>query len=394
MKKSGEAASDAEDETKDAASGIGKAVEKIVSDMEKMANALGSRVEKIGTGYEKFREKLKSLASDHQKTISGFRSEIAELEKSLSALTDPTSARQKDFRAAAAEKVVEIEKELAETKAELEKAKTNDERAEILARQNELQNALAQNASFIGQIDAEIQEAKKVSEMDELTRLIYRFNQETEELRKKYTADIAALNEKIAVENAAYQKQATHYANIMQKMAQSALERMAKTELWSDDHLKKEIEKSQNFFDNFNNILAENAESAEIQNLISVLDNIFEKAQRAIQAAQKAASLGGASLGGSAIKFANGGISSGFPAGITSGPITNFGNAIAGEAGPEAIVPLPNGRSIPVEMRGGASGGGIVVNISVAGSVWAERDLTDAISNEIARKLSFSGVRA
>jgi hypothetical protein len=32
--------------------------------------------------------------------------------------------------------------------------------------------------------------------------------------------------------------------------------------------------------------------------------------------------------------------------GITKGP------SIAGEAGPEAIVPLPNGRSIPVEMQG------------------------------------------
>lgn len=56
-------------------------------------------------------------------------------------------------------------------------------------------------------------------------------------------------------------------------------------------------------------------------------------------------------------KFAKGG--------ITSGP------SIAGEAGPEAVVPLPDGRSIPVTMTGGA--GNIVVNVD-AGGTKAEGD--------------------
>ena len=45
--------------------------------------------------------------------------------------------------------------------------------------------------------------------------------------------------------------------------------------------------------------------------------------------------------------------------GIVYGPQ----RTLIGEAGPEAVVPLPNGRSIPVEMRGG--GGGPTVNIVV-----------------------------
>ena len=50
--------------------------------------------------------------------------------------------------------------------------------------------------------------------------------------------------------------------------------------------------------------------------------------------------------------------------GITSGPVLS----LAGEAGPEAIVPLPDGRTIPVKIKGGMGGGNIVVNVDATGS--------------------------
>lgn len=92
------------------------------------------------------------------------------------------------------------------------------------------------------------------------------------------------------------------------------------------------------------------------------------------------------------VAFANGGTFNGFgTAGIVRSPIMG----VAGEAGPEAIVPLPDGRSIPVSLRGGSGGGpNIVVNVSVNGSVMAERDLVDNISQRLAQVLFSQGVRA
>lgn len=50
--------------------------------------------------------------------------------------------------------------------------------------------------------------------------------------------------------------------------------------------------------------------------------------------------------------------------GITSGPVLS----LAGEAGPEAIVPLPDGRSIPVRMVGKGSSANVTVNVDASGT--------------------------
>ena len=89
------------------------------------------------------------------------------------------------------------------------------------------------------------------------------------------------------------------------------------------------------------------------------------------------------------IAFANGGVGNfGFGAGITNGPVTG----LAGESGPEAIVPLPNGRSIPVDMKGG--GQSITVNLTVQGSVQTERSLTQSISEALANGVFRQGTMA
>lgn len=50
--------------------------------------------------------------------------------------------------------------------------------------------------------------------------------------------------------------------------------------------------------------------------------------------------------------------------GITSGPVLS----LAGEAGPEAIVPLPDGRSIPVRMVGAGGDVNVTVNVDASGT--------------------------
>jgi hypothetical protein len=53
----------------------------------------------------------------------------------------------------------------------------------------------------------------------------------------------------------------------------------------------------------------------------------------------------------------------GFPARLAEGGVTN-GISIAGESGPEAVVPLPDGRRIPVDLKGGG-GRGVTVNFNI-----------------------------
>ena len=73
-------------------------------------------------------------------------------------------------------------------------------------------------------------------------------------------------------------------------------------------------------------------------------------------------------------------------------------NAIMGEAGAEAIVPLPDGRSIPVIMRGGDGGGSTNITVNVSGSQGSEdgrrlgRQISEAIKAELANQRRTGGL--
>ena len=63
--------------------------------------------------------------------------------------------------------------------------------------------------------------------------------------------------------------------------------------------------------------------------------------------------------------FGGGAVAStgGFPARLAEGGVTQ-GMSIAGESGPEAVVPLPDGRRIPVDLKSGG-GRGVTVNFNI-----------------------------
>lgn len=76
--------------------------------------------------------------------------------------------------------------------------------------------------------------------------------------------------------------------------------------------------------------------------------------------------------------------------GFAKGGITR-GLSIAGEAGPEAVVPLPDGRSIPVTMKGGGVGN-VIVNVDASGTKAqgddpTARRLGDLIGNAVKEEL-------
>jgi hypothetical protein len=76
------------------------------------------------------------------------------------------------------------------------------------------------------------------------------------------------------------------------------------------------------------------------------------------------------------VAFADGGISSGFNPGIVTSPVFNAGgSAVAGEAGPEAIIPLKGG-AVPVELAGGGGGANTITLVLKAGD-----DIMSAIAS-------------
>lgn len=69
-------------------------------------------------------------------------------------------------------------------------------------------------------------------------------------------------------------------------------------------------------------------------------------------------------------EFAYGGIVSGGVAGLSKGGVVTQPLVTMREAGQnEAIIPLPDGRSVPVDLRGSGGGGGATVNFNFAGPV-------------------------
>lgn len=79
---------------------------------------------------------------------------------------------------------------------------------------------------------------------------------------------------------------------------------------------------------------------------------------------------------------------------FAKGGVTNQ-PSIAGEAGPEAVVPLPDGRSIPVQMTGGGSGSsGTVINVSVSSEGGTQSDTEGKGDNSTTQSAEFGRVIA
>jgi phage-related minor tail protein len=98
----------------------------------------------------------------------------------------------------------------------------------------------------------------------------------------------------------------------------------------------------------------------------------------------------GAMTGGTPWTFANGGIATGgFTAFANGGMVTGPTMGLVGEGRyNEAIVPLPDGKSIPVQLAGGDGGNQIVSNITVnVSNGQAQSNATGSNSSEMGRKI-------
>ena len=90
------------------------------------------------------------------------------------------------------------------------------------------------------------------------------------------------------------------------------------------------------------------------------------------------------------IEYANGGIAyGGFTAFANGGMVTGPTMGLVGEGRyNEAIVPLPDGKSIPVQLAGGDGGNQIISNITVnVNNGQAQSNATGSNSSEMGRKI-------
>jgi phage-related minor tail protein len=92
------------------------------------------------------------------------------------------------------------------------------------------------------------------------------------------------------------------------------------------------------------------------------------------------------------LKFANGGIAlGGFTAFANGGMVTGPTMGLVGEGRyNEAIIPLPDGKSVPVQLAGGAGGNAAPVNTSIVVNVkngQADSQMSGNQGNQLAREL-------
>jgi len=118
--------------------------------------------------------------------------------------------------------------------------------------------------------------------------------------------------------------------------------------------------------------------SVAIDVIMVVLEPILEAIAYILDGVSAALEWGGDMMGGAAdyLGFADGGVSSGPSSGY---PVTLHGT--------EAVVPLPDGRSIPVSIKGDAGGNGGQtnnINISVSGGGDA-KEIAKAVSEEVSK---------
>ena len=112
-------------------------------------------------------------------------------------------------------------------------------------------------------------------------------------------------------------------------------------------------------------------------------ENAAEVVQPILDTLEKVGDFIGGTVGGIGDKV--GGLVGFSEGGIATGPTSGYPVNLHGT---EAVVPLPNGRSIPVELSGavrGAGGDTINLSINVSGGGGNPREVAKQVSEEVAR---------
>lgn len=304
-------------------------------------------------------DKIKNLKSVYSDTISSIKGEIKSLQSEMASFGVGGDKRE-SFESSAAVEVLKQQEELSSLKNELSKESNAEERAEIERNINEIQSSLSDNAEFIKSIDSEIQYQKKLNEMDELSRMIFLFEQEKSLIEKQNTSKIAQLQKQMNRTNALYQEQKIVQIQALKDVFNETLSSRQGIEKINDESLQFIQELFGTSVDNIDNILGSAKESNELEGYIQKMNEVVKATERA------ASAMAGAGFSGN----------------------------ISYSASQSKVVP----RSTPSfsDIWGPSVGGGSSQNITVnvQGSVQTERSLTQSISESLANGLFRQGTMA
>ena len=297
-----------------------EAVASAIEDMKKYAQATIETKNQIAD----LAQKVKDLQKEQAGALAGNASETAR---------------------SAAEAIAAKEKDLADLKSQLALTSNADDATALQKQINEAQDILTKQADFITKNQAEVDRARKLANMDEISRILALGDEKSAQLKKEYDDKIKAAQAELQAAQDKYDKE---LAMLQAANANVATERE-----------KAQAEYAQYLLE------GENLTNAHIQAEI----NKYNQLAAAIRAASSGVSSTFTPEQNSALTQ----YLKGVPKMADGGIVTKPTLVLAGEAGAEAIVPLS---------KAGGVGGNVTINLG--GVVVKE----EADEDRLVRKLS------
>jgi hypothetical protein len=259
------------------------------------------------------------------------------------------SSQSGETNRSAAEAIVAKEQELAALRSKFALSGNVDDAAELQKQINDAQTILAKQADFIKKNQEEVTRARKLAGLDEISRILALGDEKSAQLKKEYDEKIKAAQAELQAAQDKYDKELALLQEANSKVA--------------SERDKALVEYAQYLLE------GESLTNAHISNEIAKYNQLA--------AAIRAAANGN---GSSFTPEQNATLTqyvSGVPKMAEGGIITKPTLVLAGEAGPEAIIPLS---------KAGGMGGGVTINMNGV-SITKEAD-EERLVQKMARVLS------
>lgn len=339
---------------------LGEKFQEIADQIQQNAQKIKDQMLTLKGDYESLNqsagESLKQLKDKHTETIKDITGKIDELKAKLQELQSGYQINISGLNSSIGEEIVKQQDLVADLKKQLAEAissssgsgNASDIEQRLAKEQEALQAFLKDNTQY----EEQIAEARRRTNLTDFERFLEDINarrdalaKEFEEKQKMLNDEIAALEVQKLQEAQIYEQKIAEYEKVKSAFAlfqtrlQNGLGDLANTTQAKVDFMNKKL--------------------AELRATIASINDLV-----------KSPLVTGATPG-NVPGFASGG--------VVNGPTL----ATIGEGGvPEAVVPLPDGRSIPVQFNGGSAKGAVTItqsfgDITISSDVDAEKFLND-----------------
>lgn len=341
---------------------ITKSVDDAYSDVRASLTKAGISVDGITnstrSASQTHKDAIASMIDDLKKyaqSAEDTKSKIEDIQKQITSLKDEqanaVSQNTADTVRNAAEKIADIQKTIADAQAQLTGGNlSDDQRAQLEKQINDSQTLLSKHADFIKDNQAEISRAQDLANSDEVDRILKLGKEKTDSINKEYSDKLKAAQDTLALLQTQYANELTllQQANANIKAERDAAAKdyasyLITSENLTNSHIQAEIDKY-------------NALAAAVRNASKGVSTSFTPEQNA-----------------SLTQYLKG-----VPKMAEGGIVNKPTLLIAGEAGPEAIVPLS---------KGSKGVGDTTVNINLGGVTVTKEADENRLVEKLARVL-------